>query len=287
MMNSYLEIRQENDEFPYSCYLHSGDISLLPHWHKEIEIVYVKKGTLTIGVNENLLTMEEGQIRIINGGEVHYFLSSPESERIVILFDQVFFKDMRLVQKEERSFIDIISGMEKNSLCWPEGITEKIKELIETIYKEEITKDKGYLYAIKAKMYELIVTLYRNVFNESNITEETKYANPKQLIDNLNRVFSYVEEHYQRKITIDHIAHYLGFNPQYFTRYFKKLTGQTFIHFLNEYRLNKAKWILLNEDIPIIEVANKAGFNSVKTFHHLFKEKFGISPLKYKVNIRE
>ncbi|MNP36419.1 HTH-type transcriptional regulator YesS [compost metagenome] len=73
----------------------------------------------------------------------------------------------------------------------------------------------------------------------------------------------------------------MGFSPYYFTKLFKKNTGMTFIAFLNEYRLNKAKWILINEDLPMSAVAEAAGFGSVKTFHHFFKEATGISPLKY------
>ena len=46
-----------------------------------------------------------------------------------------------------------------------------------------------------------------------------------------------------------------------------------------------AKSILGTEELPMIEVAERAGFNSVKTFHHVFKENVGISPLKYQKSI--
>ncbi|MEG2253880.1 MAG: helix-turn-helix transcriptional regulator, partial [Vagococcus sp.] len=62
---------------------------------------------------------------------------------------------------------------------------------------------------------------------------------------------------------------------------FKKNTGQTLMQFLTDYRINQAKYILSHEKIPMIEVAEKSGFNSVKTFHHVFKEQVGMSPLKY------
>ncbi|MCU9615106.1 AraC family transcriptional regulator [Caldibacillus lycopersici] len=284
MRNSYLEIRKDNNEFPIACFFNSGDLNVLPHWHKEVEIVYVLKGTLNIGINDTILTMAAGEIRIINGGEVHYYLSSPDSERIVVMFDHSFFKDMRLINKEEHSLLQLLNGFEKSSLTWPESTVTRLQSLIREIYEEMIQKEKGYLYAIKSKMYELILWLYRTVYSDekSNQYQSEAISNPKILIDNLNKIFSFIEEHYQQKITIEDISQYLGFNPQYFTRYFKKLTGQTFVTFLNDYRLNKAKWILLNDDLQMIEVASLAGFHSVKTFHHLFKEKFGTSPLKYK-----
>lgn len=284
MRNSYLEIRQDNNEFPLDCFVNSGDQIVFPHWHKEIEIVYVIKGTVNIGIHDSIISLEEGDIRIINGGEVHYYLSSPESERIILLFDPSFYKDMRLIDKDSHSILEILKGIERSSTVWAQEVTLKLQRLIREILDETNDKSRGYLLAIKSKMYELILTIYRSTFSEDKLSESRgeQTSNPKILVDNLSKIFSYIEENYQDKVTIEDMAQYLGFNPQYFTRYFKKLTGQTFVTFLNDYRLNKAKWLLLNEDDPIIEVASAAGFQSVKRFHHLFKEKFGTSPLKYR-----
>ncbi|MGL5699709.1 MAG: helix-turn-helix transcriptional regulator, partial [Kluyvera sp.] len=68
-------------------------------------------------------------------------------------------------------------------------------------------------------------------------------------------------------------------------RFFKKNTGMTLVRFLHDYRLNQAKWLLLNEEIPVSEIAERVGFNSVKTFHHVFKQNTGIAPLKYRRSI--
>lgn len=53
------------------------------------------------------------------------------------------------------------------------------------------------------------------------------------------------------------------------------------MQFLTEYRVNQAQFILGNEKLPMAEVAEKAGFASVKTFHHVFKGAVGHSPLQY------
>ncbi|HHQ8767947.1 helix-turn-helix domain-containing protein [Clostridioides difficile] len=52
--------------------------------------------------------------------------------------------------------------------------------------------------------------------------------------------------------------------------------------FLNEYRLEKAKWILLNNNISIVDLVEEVGFGSTKTFYRVFKEKIGVSPLEFK-----
>lgn len=58
------------------------------------------------------------------------------------------------------------------------------------------------------------------------------------------------------------------------------------MQFLTEYRIKQAKFILSTEKLPMSEVAEKSGFSSVKTFHHVFKSEVGISPLKYQKSIQ-
>lgn len=103
----------------------------------------------------------------------------------------------------------------------------------------------------------------------------------QEVIDKMDQIFTFIEERYGEPIQLEDIADVAGFTPHYFTRFFKRNTGVTFVQFLTEYRINMAKSILGTEELPMIEVAEKAGFNSVKTFHHVFKENVGISPKKY------
>ncbi len=55
------------------------------------------------------------------------------------------------------------------------------------------------------------------------------------------------------------MSYEVGFSVYYFTKFFKKNTGKTFITFLNEYRLEKAKWILLNNNISIVDLVEEVG----------------------------
>lgn len=71
-MSEYLEIPELNKAFPFVCLLMKGS-SCYPHWHKEIEIIYALKGSLNLGVNDMPIQLKEGEIQVINGGDVHYF----------------------------------------------------------------------------------------------------------------------------------------------------------------------------------------------------------------------
>ena len=164
-----------------------------------------------------------------------------------------------------------------------------MRQLLMTVHEENNERKSGYRYVIKAKMFEMLAILSREVPQNENwndqVREEISSTKQMENLERLDKIFMYIEAHYQDTITLNDISAYMGFSSFYFTKFFKKNTGTTFIQFLTEYRLNKAKWILLNEDATVTEVAERTGFSSVKTFHHQFKDLMGISPLKYKKTI--
>ncbi|MBY0014349.1 helix-turn-helix transcriptional regulator [Paenibacillus typhae] len=284
-MSIYLELPDVDKHFPFRSLICGGDELCYPHWHKEIEIIYVTKGRLNLGINDTPIRMEQGEVQFINGGDVHYFLASPESERVVLQFDLSLFQELAATCGNDFSLREVFTAMEHTSSGWPRETAGRIISLIESIYEEDTRRGEGYAYLIKARLFELLTVILREVPRNNagrlpKFSEDT-LSQSREMLERLERIFIYVEQHYQEPITLNEVARHMGFSPYYFTKLFKKHTGMTFVAFLNEYRLNKAKWILLNEDLPMSAVAESAGFGSVKTFHHFFKSATGISPLKY------
>ncbi|KUP25540.1 AraC family transcriptional regulator [Paenibacillus sp. DMB5] len=284
-MSIYLELPDVDKHFPFRSLICGGDELCYPHWHKEIEMIYVTKGRLNLGINDTPIRMEQGEVQFINGGDVHYFLASPESERVVLQFDLSLFQELAATCGNAFSLREVFTAMEHSSSGWPPETAERIIGLIESIYEEDTRRGEGYAYLIKARLFELLTVILREVPRNNagrlpKFSEDT-LSQSREMLERLERIFIYVEQHYQEPITLNEVARHMGFSPYYFTKLFKKHTGMTFVAFLNEYRLNKAKWILLNEDLPMSAVAESAGFGSVKTFHHFFKSATGISPLKY------
>lgn len=288
-MGVYLEIPELNEHFLFRSFVNEGDILVYPHWHKEIEIIYVKEGNVNIGVNDVPIQLKRNDIYFINGGDVHYFLASPESERIVIQFDLSFFQDISSLEKTNKEMRNLFSSIVQASSLWSQEVADQMRQLLMTVHEENNERKSGYRYVIKAKMFEMLAILSREVPQNENwndqVREEISSTKQMENLERLDKIFMYIEGHYQDTITLNDISAYMGFSSFYFTKFFKKNTGTTFIQFLTEYRLNKAKWILLNEDATVTEVAERTGFSSVKTFHHQFKDLMGISPLKYKKTI--
>lgn len=286
-MSLYLEIPDLDTELPFRTFLNDGMIIVYPHWHKEIEMIYSHRGSVNIGVGDKIIQLKEGEVFFFASGEPHYFLASPESERFVYQFDLKIFDELHL-RKEEKSLLALFEEGEPHSSNWPQELSSKIKQLLVELYELEIHDSVGKNYLILSNLYRMVGEFYQHLplrEKHQDVPVERSQIQYKETLKRLNKVFEYVETHYQETITLGKAAEYVGFSPYYFTRFFKTNTGKTFMNFLTEYRVNQAKFILANEKIPMIDVAEKAGFTSVKTFHHVFKEVVGQSPLKYQKEI--
>ena len=98
----------------------------------------------------------------------------------------------------------------------------------------------------------------------------------------LKKVKDYIAAHYQENITLETAAALAFMNPNYFSAFFKKHTGENFKDFLLRVRMEQALRILLTSDAKTYEIAARVGFNDAKHFSEMFKKYYGKNPLEYK-----
>ncbi len=95
----------------------------------------------------------------------------------------------------------------------------------------------------------------------------------------------YIEENYSKDVTLDDISAHFNLSPSYFSRHFKEIIGTNLIHYINSYRIDMAKKLLLKTKKNIYEIAKEVGFNNYNSFSRAFKDRTGSSPEAYKKNI--
>lgn len=108
---------------------------------------------------------------------------------------------------------------------------------------------------------------------------ENRYTNKDQ--ERLKRLYGFIDENFQRKIDIQEAAELTHFTVPAFCRYFRKMTRLTFTEFLNHYRINQAKKLLLL-DKNVTETCFECGFESLSYFNRTFKKITGENPLSFK-----
>ncbi|TBL78510.1 response regulator transcription factor [Paenibacillus thalictri] len=97
----------------------------------------------------------------------------------------------------------------------------------------------------------------------------------------IRKAHRYVENHLDQKITLEEVADHLHLNPSYFSRLYKKETGLTFIEYVIQTKMGKAKELLDHTDKTVEEIAYMLGYDNKSYFIRLFKNEIGLPPREY------
>ncbi|NFH70727.1 response regulator [Clostridium botulinum] len=133
------------------------------------------------------------------------------------------------------------------------------------------------------KPTELIDTI-NNIFVNLKINKDAyveKSANEFKEAP-IKAAVEYIQGNIGEKVTLEQMASICNLSPCYFSKVFKKSIGVNFISYVNEAKINKAKELLKNTDIPILNVALDLGFDDCGYFIRVFKKSEGVTPKKYR-----
>ena len=129
----------------------------------------------------------------------------------------------------------------------------------------------GYIYMLLALMMENSLTLA--------LEGKAFFSSKEEYVKN---AVLYLQTNFSRKVTVQETADYLGLNRSYLGVIFKEITGLTPQEFLVDFRIDKAKKLLLDKSMSIGDVSRSVGYDDPLTFSKLFKKKVGISLNSYR-----
>ena len=92
----------------------------------------------------------------------------------------------------------------------------------------------------------------------------------------------YIQENYNKDISLDDVSGIVNISPYYFSKIFKEETGENFIEYVTKVRIEKAKEFLAQPDISIKEAGIRSGYTDPNYFSRIFKKQTGMTPSEYK-----
>lgn len=116
------------------------------------------------------------------------------------------------------------------------------------------------------------------------MAEQLLLSYSRETDNEYNMILNFLNE-YHNNVTLSDLANHFNRSKSHISHLFKSKNGLTIRAYCNNLKLEDARNLLLNTDIPITEIAFDVGFNDTSYFIYLFKKKFGISPLKYRKEI--
>lgn len=256
------------------------------HWHHSIEILKILKGGYTVELNLENYILSEGDLCIINSGELHEI----KGNEIDTVHDVVIFDPRILEFKYKDEFQEaLVAPLLTHTYSLPHIIHplepgyEKIAQLYEMLATTCLKEHEGWY--LQAKLLLLGVLNELNSNHQIIPCSSLQSASEKERIDRYKRIVSYMETNFGEKVTLEQLAEAAQCNPQYLCHFFKEIAGISPIQYLITYRVQKAQEMLKDSTKTVLEISLDCGFENVSYFIRQFKRCSGKTPREYRKGI--
>ncbi len=271
-MRAFHEVRSYNSDFMvwHSSY---DNISFLAHWHKEIELIYVRSGTCHLSITDVNFTAHAGDLAICESGAIHYSDShNMDNSLDFIIFDTSIISPIF----QNPHFINPLVTKEELEQY---GLSAALNTLISAVSRE-LEERKPYYQEVIASSLQTFWALLKRCHPRTD-SDRIPESRRNRMLTQLQGLLSYIETHYADNISLDFAARSMNFSVSYFSKTFKNLMGINFVTYLNLVRVEHAAFELRHTEKKFTDIALSCGFNNVRTFNRVFKEITGCTPSEF------
>ena len=226
----------------------------LLHWHYDCECIYVERGSLEVYCERKLHLLTAGEALFTDSGQMHYQRALEEGTLLeVIVFESgllPFLKELRLAEPKL-----------KGSYPFPAAYARLMG----------ILRERAPFFGEEARcvLSELFIDIFRREELLRRVREGGTEAAFKHLLEALES---------DGELGFEDAVRLMNMSEAYFSRYFKAMTGSTFTQYVNVLRTERAVELLKQRELSMTEIAERAGFPTIRSFNRTFKELTGVSP---------
>ena len=153
-------------------------------------------------------------------------------------------------------------------------------------FLEEIGQDKSDIPAFDLEGGDIkdSESLEKYIVNIIDLAVDKRQNNVnKKYNDVVETVIEYINEHYSDEdLSLNMLASYVNFSPNHLSMMFGQQTGKTFIKYLTDFRMNKAKELLRCTNKRSVDISVEVGYKDPHYFSYCFKKYQGVTPTQYR-----
>lgn len=256
------------------------------HIHNEFEFFVVLRGEGRAKIKNRTFEIKEGDVYLINSGEVHSYCRVPASNIILdrekdsaplFLFAQVsnhclreYFPQIRTTVFNSGNLRDFMKEEEVESVVNDLVESAKLYFLEEPLYQLEVL---GRISRVLTKCYEKV---------PYEIISEAQKNTLKQKNLRIERIISYIDANFETQIRLQDLAEQENLSPTHFSHLFTSLFGVTFQDYVNIKRMEQCIRLMPNKEKTLLEISYESGFSDPKYMNRMFIKHFGYTPKEYR-----
>jgi AraC-like DNA-binding protein len=272
--------------FPIDALKHnlSGRQPFRMNRHDYVEVVYLNSGELVWQVGDRCVREERGDLFVMLRPRYHRLTEFSSAQ---VTAESLFFHPQLLRvpcgASQESEYLTPFFDLAEDTPYVVNANTDipgEVVQLMRRIRKQlPATSDHARL-AVKTYL-KLILVHLMNHFTASQKRFPVTDQRRKEL-DRFKPVFEYLQKNFGEAVSPQEAAETVNMSPSHFRRAFKHLTGQSFVPYLNHFRVERAQQLLANTGTPISEIGLDVGFCDQSYFGLIFRRLTNMTPRQYR-----
>lgn len=271
-------------EFPCAGYdsVYSAEaVNRIPwHWHEDLEVIYLKSGTLDVRVPGKSFCMKPGDSIMINSNILHEAETADSCRIHSLVFhpDLISGSDSSVFYK--KYIYPLISSCSIDcALFSPDNQTgTNIGQCILKAFNALAENLEGHEFIVREQLSRLCFLLFQNFKTEISDT----IVKPDQDSCRIKEMIHMIETHYTEPMKLSDIAQAANIGERECLRCFGRTLGISPMQYLIRYRLSKGALLLIKTDQSVAEISTGCGFDSPSNFSQMFKRIYQCSPREYR-----
>jgi AraC-like DNA-binding protein len=251
------------------------------HTHEEFEINFIMNanGAKRI-VGDHSDVVEDLELVLVGSNLPHAWFThqcqSKEITEVTIQFHRDLF-DEKLLKRNQLSFVRTLLERSAKGIVFSAETAEILKPRFLNLHQKSGFDSVLELMSI---LHDLSISRNMHTLSNTSFSNDSLSYNSRRIV----KAFEYLQNNYDKNITLDEISKLVGMTEVSFSRFIKKRTGKTFIDSLNEIRIGHASRLLIDTTHTIAEISYQTGFNNLSYFNRIFKARNHSTPKEFREN---